>query len=134
MMSDLSQLQPGERATICEVGGSGPLRRRLLDMGVVPGAEVEVVRVAPLGDPVEYMIKGYRLSLRRSEAARVAVESLPCANCPERRHCRRRRRGWRRWFAWLGPHEVTGNGAHSVAETEAVPPVGAAQQHNGHDR
>lgn len=133
-MSDLGQLQPGERATICEVGGSGALRRRLLDMGMVPGAEVEVVRIAPLGDPVEYMIKGYRLSLRRSEASRVAVEALPCAECPERRHCRKRRRGWQRWLAWLWPQQEPGHGAVPAAETELDSPLSPVPERNGHDR
>ncbi|HDH09598.1 MAG: ferrous iron transport protein A [Anaerolineae bacterium] len=70
----LNQLKPGERATIVKVGGQGPVRRRILDMGVVKGAEIEVVRVAPLGDPVEVLIKGYHLSLRKSEAQQVQVE------------------------------------------------------------
>ena len=52
-------------------------------MGVVPGAEIEVVRIAPLGDPVEYRVRGYRLSLRRSEATLVMVEKLPCEDCPD---------------------------------------------------
>jgi len=70
----LNQLKPGERATIVKVGGQGPVRRRILDMGVVKGAEIEVVRVAPLGDPVEVLIKGYHLSLRKSEAQQVQIE------------------------------------------------------------
>ncbi len=132
-MSDLSQLRPGERATICEVGGHGALRRRLLDMGVVPGAEVEVVRVAPLGDPVEYMIKGYRLSLRRSEAARVAVEALPCAACPERRHCHKRRRGWRRWFAWLEPPTADGSARRNNDAPDSAGNA-AQERRNGDER
>jgi len=71
----LNQLEPGERATIIKVGGEGPVRRRILDMGVVSGADIEVVRVAPLGDPVEFRIKGYNLSLRKSEAQNVQVEA-----------------------------------------------------------
>lgn len=71
----LNQLQPGERATIVKVGGDGPVRRRILDMGVVTGADIEVVRVAPLGDPVEFRVKGYNLSLRKSEAQNVQVEA-----------------------------------------------------------
>ncbi len=71
----LNQLEPGERATIVKVGGEGPVRRRILDMGVVSGADIEVVRVAPLGDPVEFRIKGYNLSLRKSEAQNVQVEA-----------------------------------------------------------
>lgn len=133
-MSDLSQLQPGERATICEIGGGGALRRRLLDMGVVPGAEVEVVRVAPLGDPVEYMIKGYRLSLRRNEAAQVEVETLPCAACPERRHCHKRRRGWRRWFSWLEPRRTADNAAASSVVLEIDAPLAQTPDRNGHNR
>jgi len=70
----LNQLKPGERATIVKVGGEGPVRRRILDMGVVKGSEIEVVRVAPLGDPVEFLIKGYNLSLRKSEAQQIQVE------------------------------------------------------------
>lgn len=70
----LNQLKPGERATIIKVGGEGPVRRRILDMGVVTGADIEVVRVAPLGDPVEFRVKGYNLSLRKSEAQNVQVE------------------------------------------------------------
>lgn len=111
-MSDLSQLQPGQRAKVCEVGGSPALRRRLLDMGVVPGAEIEVVRVAPLGDPVEYKVKGYRLSLRRSEAAKVTVETTPCEWCPNREQCPNRPSGWRRWLVRLGltAHAPDGHG------------------------
>lgn len=79
----LSELEPAQHGRIFEVQGASALRRRLLDMGVVPGAEIEVVRIAPLGDPVEYKVKGYRLSLRRAEAAQVLVELLPCLDCPE---------------------------------------------------
>ena len=71
----LNQLKPGERATIIKVGGEGPVHRRILDMGVVSGAEIKVVRVAPLGDPVEFLIKGYNLSLRKSEAQQIQVEA-----------------------------------------------------------
>ena len=70
----LNQLEPGERATIVKVGGERAVRRRILDMGVVKGAEIEAVRVAPLGDPIEFLIKGYNLSLRKSEAQQIQVE------------------------------------------------------------
>jgi ferrous iron transport protein A len=73
-IKSLDQLKPGERATIVKVGGEGPVRRRILDMGVVKGAEIEVVRVAPLGDPIEFLIKRYNLSLRGSEARQIQVE------------------------------------------------------------
>ena len=70
----LSDLKPGERGVISKVGGSGQTRRRILDMGVVPKTEIEMERVAPLGDPVEVKVKGYHLSLRKEEAANVYVE------------------------------------------------------------
>ena len=70
----LSDLKLGQRGVISKVRGSGQIHRRILDMGVVPQAEVEVERVAPLGDPIEVKIKGYHLSLRKEEAANVYVE------------------------------------------------------------
>jgi hypothetical protein len=73
-------------------------------MGVVPGAEIEVMRIAPLGDPVEYRVRGYRLSLRRSEAAHVVVEPLPCDDCPELQagDCDEHQAPrCPRWLAWL---------------------------------
>ncbi len=70
----MSELKPGDKAKIISIGGAGPVKRRLLDMGVVPGTEVEVIRVAPLGDPVEFKLKGYYLSLRKIEADNVMVE------------------------------------------------------------
>jgi len=73
-MKALTELKPGEKGRIIKVGGGGALRRRSLDMGVIRGAEVEVERVAPLGDPIEIKIKGYHLSLRKEEAANIYVE------------------------------------------------------------
>jgi ferrous iron transport protein A len=70
----LSELQPQQRGKVVKVGGSGPVKRRILDMGLVSGAEVEVVRVAPLGDPIEFTVKGYNLSLRKNEAQEIEVE------------------------------------------------------------
>ena len=70
----LSELQPPEKGRITRVGGKGGIRRRLLDMGVVTGAEVEVERVAPLGDPVQIKVKGYDLALRKEEAENIQVE------------------------------------------------------------
>ncbi|HKZ82646.1 MAG TPA: metal-dependent transcriptional regulator [Anaerolineae bacterium] len=71
----LSELRPGQRATIVHVGGHGPIRRRYMEMGIVKGETVRVERVAPLGDPVEYFVKGYHLSLRREEAGQIMVET-----------------------------------------------------------
>lgn len=70
----LSELEPTEQGRIIAVGGGGEIRRRLLDMGIVSGAAVEVQRVAPLGDPVEIKVKGYNLALRKEEAEKIQVE------------------------------------------------------------
>jgi ferrous iron transport protein A len=70
----LSELEPGDKGIVIRIGGSSSIRRRMMDMGVVRGAEISVVRVAPLGDPVEFEIKDYNLSLRRREAEYVYVE------------------------------------------------------------
>ncbi len=70
----LSEMKPGERGRISQVGGSGQIHRRILDMGVIPRATVEVERVAPMGDPIWVRLKGYQLSLRKAEADNVLVE------------------------------------------------------------
>ncbi len=70
----LDQLARGSRGVIVRVGGERALRRRLLDMGLVTGETVTLVAVAPLGDPLELLVKGYRLSLRKHEARQVLVE------------------------------------------------------------
>jgi len=70
----LSELEPGEKGVVVRIGGSRSTRRRIMDMGVVRGAAIRVVRRAPLGDPVEFDIKDYNLSLRKREAGNVYVE------------------------------------------------------------
>ncbi len=70
----LRELKPGEKAKVAKILGKGSVHRRILDMGFVKGAEVEMERVAPLGDPIEVKIKGYHLSLRKDEAANIYVE------------------------------------------------------------
>ncbi|MDH4035888.1 MAG: ferrous iron transport protein A [Candidatus Krumholzibacteria bacterium] len=72
----LDHLTPGARAIIQDIVGGGPLVRRLMDLGLVPGTPVHYVRSAPLGDPLELVVRGTHLSLRRSEAARVHVEPV----------------------------------------------------------
>jgi len=69
----LADCEMGGHGTIADVGGERGFRRRLMEMGLVPGTAIQLVRVAPLGDPLEYLIRGYRLSLRRSEAKRVTL-------------------------------------------------------------
>lgn len=73
---NLAMLRPGERGKITAIGAVGPLRRRLMDMGVLVGESISVVKVAPLGDPIEVTIKSYQLSLRKKEAEGIAVEVL----------------------------------------------------------
>lgn len=70
----LDQLETGQAATIRRINGAGQVRRRLLDMGLVRGSTIEMVKAAPMGDPIDYLVRGYHLSLRQSEAQLVEVE------------------------------------------------------------
>lgn len=72
----LNDLKPGERAAVTKVNGEGLLRRRLLDMGITPATELVMRKRAPLGDPIEITLRGYELSVRKSEAKLVGVERL----------------------------------------------------------
>lgn len=72
----LKDLDMGNSAVICQVGGKGELRQHFLDMGIIPGAEVTVVKLAPLGDPMELQIHGYELTLRLAEAEQIEVEQI----------------------------------------------------------
>ena len=69
----LHLLRPGQRATITRIDGIGALRRRFVEMGILKGETILIERHAPLGDPVEYFIKGYHLALRKEEAAQIEV-------------------------------------------------------------
>lgn len=73
---NLSELKEGQTASIVHVGGEGPIRRRLLEMGFLRGTEVYIEKYAPLKDPMELILKGYHVSLRVSEAARIQVENV----------------------------------------------------------
>jgi len=72
----MNELEKGEKGRIVKIGGKGSVHRRLLDMGLVSGSEIEMERVAPLGDPIEIKVKGYNLSLRKEEAASIQVEVI----------------------------------------------------------
>jgi len=72
----LKDIKPGEKATIVKVLGKGAVKKRIVDMGLTRGTLIEVERVAPLGDPIEVKVRGYHLSLRKEEAAEVAVEPV----------------------------------------------------------
>ncbi len=76
MQKTLDEFSVGERGVIKTVSGEGRIRRRLFDMGVTPGAEVMLRKKAPLGDPLEVTIRGYELTLRKSEALCVVMEVL----------------------------------------------------------
>lgn len=69
----LKEVKPGQTVTVERLNGSGALRRRIMDMGVTRGTLVYVRKVAPLGDPVEVNVRGYELSLRKSEAENIEV-------------------------------------------------------------
>ena len=69
----LKELKAGQSARIDRVGGDGALRQHFLDMGVIPGAELTLVRFAPMGDPMELRIHGYELTLRLADAAQIRV-------------------------------------------------------------
>ena len=73
-MRTLAELQPGERGTVARIGGDADAARRLMDMGVIRGTSLEVVRKAPLGDPIEVRLRGFMLTMRRSEAEHITVE------------------------------------------------------------
>jgi ferrous iron transport protein A len=70
----LKDLKPGQEGTVVSIGEKGPMKRRIMDMGVTPGAVVKVIKVAPLGDPIEINIRGYELSLRKEEARQIQIQ------------------------------------------------------------
>ena len=81
----LSELQIGKSGVIKDVGGSGALRQHFLDMGMIPGAEVTVVKLAPMGDPMELQVHGYELTLRLAEAAQIEIDSIEKRSNPHAR-------------------------------------------------
>ena len=78
MIKTLNSFAIGEKGVIKSVSGEGKIRRRLFDMGVTPGAEVMLRKRAPLGDPIEVTLRGYELTLRKTEAACVLTEVEEC--------------------------------------------------------
>ena len=100
----LTDLLPGQQARIVSVGGDGPLRRRLLDMGLTPGTALIMEQPAPSGDPLCIRVRSFELTLRRADASCIDIEgacapSTACDYCPgcglKPRRERRRRRGAR---------------------------------------
>ena len=73
-METLKDLKVGQTATVVKLHGEGPVRRRIMDMGITKGVEIYVRKMAPLGDPMELTLRGYELSLRKADAAMVEVQ------------------------------------------------------------
>jgi Fe2+ transport system protein FeoA len=74
MIRTLDQLLPGQAAVIRQIGGRSFFRRRMMDMGLSDGVEIEMIGAAPLGDPIEYRVNGYTVTLRRAEARVIVVD------------------------------------------------------------
>lgn len=73
-MKTLKDVKIGETVKVVKLHGEGAVKRRIMDMGITKGAEIKVRKVAPLGDPVEFTVRGYELSLRKSDAEMIEVE------------------------------------------------------------
>ena len=73
-MKTLKDVMVGETATVVKLHGQGPVKRRIMDMGITKGVEIFVRKVAPLGDPMELNVRGYELSVRREDAVNIEVE------------------------------------------------------------
>ena len=76
-MNRLAELRVGQKARVRQIVGTNEISMRLLEMGLTPGVDVRLLGTAPLGDPLELELRGYRLSVRKSEAALVEIEILP---------------------------------------------------------
>ena len=76
MEATLKECRPGDKVVIVRVSGTGPVKRRLMDMGVTRGAEILVRKVAPMGDPIEVNIRGYELTFRKAEADNIIIHKI----------------------------------------------------------
>lgn len=72
-MRTLKEVKIGETVTVTRLNGSGAIKRRIMDMGITKGTQVSVIKVAPLGDPVEINVRGYELSLRKADAEMIEI-------------------------------------------------------------
>lgn len=73
-MKNLRECKVGETVVVAKITGEGALRRRIMDMGITKGAEIYIRKVAPFGDPIEVTVRGYELSIRRSEAEQILLQ------------------------------------------------------------
>ena len=76
MTATLRELEIGKTATVKEVGGEGALRQHLLDMGIIPGADVTMIKLAPMGDPMEVRVHGYELTIRLADAQKILIDNV----------------------------------------------------------
>lgn len=74
MLKTVNDLRRGEAGTVVSISGSGAVWRRIIDMGITPGAVIKMRKAAPFGDPLQINVRGYELSLRRTEAKKITVE------------------------------------------------------------
>ena len=109
----LDTLKPGQSAEILSVGGEGALRQHFLDMGVIPGAQITLVKFAPMGDPMELRLHGYELTLRVADAARIEISPVQSTTTDEQASPRRKR----------APHPGLGEGGkyHAKADESPLP-------------
>ncbi len=75
-MKTLKDARIGQTVKVVKVGGEGAIKRRIMDMGITKGVEIYVRKTAPLGDPVEVMVRGYELTLRKADCQNIEVEQL----------------------------------------------------------
>lgn len=73
-MNTLKDVKPGQTVTVLKIQGEGAVKRRIMDMGVTKGSSIHLSKIAPLGDPIEITIRGYELSIRKSDAEKILVE------------------------------------------------------------
>ena len=109
----LDTLKPGQSAEILSVGGEGALRQHFLDMGVIPGAQIALVKFAPMGDPMELRLHGYELTLRVADAAQIEISPVQSTTTDEQASPRRKR----------APHPGLGEGGkyHAKADESPLP-------------
>ena len=74
MLKTVDRLRPGEKGFVTGLGSTGAVRRHIIDMGITPGAVIVMRKTAPMGDPIEINVRGYELSIRKSEAQNIRVE------------------------------------------------------------
>ena len=114
----LKELEIGKTAVVETVGGEGALRQHFLDMGLIPGAEVTLVKYAPMGDPMELQIHGYELTLRLDDAGQIKIGKPYIRENIEEKHDKKH----------AGPHPGLGEGGkyHVKADEHPLPEIGRA--------